>query len=295
MGAVETYAAEQHGVVTLAQLRGELKLPPNEIRSLLERKLLVTVHRGVYRLGGSEPNWLQSAKAALLLAGPGAALSHRTAALAHGLDGFVPGPEIEVTVPANRDPGSPRGVKVYVSREEIPATIVNHLRVTSLARTFVDLPRVISADALEVALDSAHRKMKNLRWLTSYLPQVQPSRPGLPELRRAIEEQSGGFSDSPLEVEVRQDLRRAGIMGATRQLKIYDAAGYLMRVDFAFLLQKFALHVDSRFHLTFAQMNKDAEQRGRLTALGWRQMVVTKALMRDGRWIERLKALLATG
>jgi predicted transcriptional regulator of viral defense system len=77
-------AARQHGVVTRGQL-----LDAGVSGRAMERRLasghLVRLHRGVYAVGHAqlrpEGRWL----AAVLAAGPGAALSHRSAAALHGI------------------------------------------------------------------------------------------------------------------------------------------------------------------------------------------------------------------
>ena len=78
-------ASRQHGVVSLGQLR-KLGLTASGVRGRVEIGRLHTVHRAVYSL--VPVNLLGRngrAIAAVLACGPGAVLSHRSAAALHGL------------------------------------------------------------------------------------------------------------------------------------------------------------------------------------------------------------------
>src|SRR3954468_19684563 len=92
---IAALAARQHGVVSRAQLR-ELGVGEEATRQRLARGRLHRVHRGVYSVGhevlSGEARWLS----AVLTCGPGAVLSHRSAA---ALWGIRPSALIDVTVP----------------------------------------------------------------------------------------------------------------------------------------------------------------------------------------------------
>ena len=93
--------------------------------------------------------------AAVMACGPGAALSHRSAA---ALLGLRPGSgRIEVTVPAVCRQVS--GVRIYRSRMLDPRdfTVVDGIPVTSVARTLLDLSAVVRPNDLELAIDRAER------------------------------------------------------------------------------------------------------------------------------------------
>lgn len=63
-----------------------------------------------------------------------------------------------------------------------------------------------------------------------------------------------------------------------------------MRVDFAWRAHRIALHVDGyRWHHHRERIARDAEQRRRLTVLGWRQLVVTAHSLQDSRWLDDLR------
>ena len=77
--AIARLATLESGIVTRAQLLG-LGLSPNQLDRRIAAGRLRPVYRGVYALGHDALPSRGRLMAALLAAGPGAALSHRTAA-----------------------------------------------------------------------------------------------------------------------------------------------------------------------------------------------------------------------
>lgn len=71
--------------------------------------------RGVVVLQSGPTSWRQRARAALLYAGPGAALTHRSAAYHHGVL-REPGPVVHVVVPHGRTVTAQRGIVVHRTR-----------------------------------------------------------------------------------------------------------------------------------------------------------------------------------
>src|SRR5690349_4599541 len=122
-------AAPQWGCVTAAQLVA-LGYSRREIHRMVERGLLIRVHRGVYVLGALSPAPEQRWAAALLAGGKGAVLSHTTAAAHFGW--LQPREVIEVSVPKRR-----RGdewLKLH-ARRTIEVTRKNGLPTTTAAQT----------------------------------------------------------------------------------------------------------------------------------------------------------------
>jgi Transcriptional regulator, AbiEi antitoxin N-terminal domain len=71
-------AARQHSLVTAGQLRS-MKVSDHQRRHLVATGALRPVRRAVYTLPGVAPSWEQTLRAAVLAAGAGAVVSHRTA------------------------------------------------------------------------------------------------------------------------------------------------------------------------------------------------------------------------
>jgi hypothetical protein len=166
------------GIRTTAALLAEGK-SPKQIETLVRRNELVQVRRGVYaradmvadlraRAGGE--HLLQTA-AALATTGPAVA-SHRSAALIHGLD-ILGKPSREVTL--TRPPGSNRsgqpGARLHWAQLPPEHITVQHgMRVTTVARTVVDVARTVEFRAGVVTADSAlHQKLVTKAELESLL------------------------------------------------------------------------------------------------------------------------------
>ena len=107
-------AGRQHGLVTRAQLLA-LGVSPRGIEGRLRGRRLRAVHRGIYR-AGSVASLRERKMAAVLAAGRGAVVSHRSAAWLHGL---VPQPSgadpVEVIVPGEHRVRRPGICLLYTS------------------------------------------------------------------------------------------------------------------------------------------------------------------------------------
>ena len=136
-GAAAELARWQAGVMSRQQLLG-VGLTPQMITTRVERDRWQTLYRGVYAVFTGPPPreaWLW---AALLRAGPGAVLSHLTAAELHGLSDS-PAEAIFVTVPSTRRIKVP-GIVVCISGrvDEARQPSREPLR-TSVEETVLDL------------------------------------------------------------------------------------------------------------------------------------------------------------
>jgi very-short-patch-repair endonuclease len=149
--AIARIAANQHGVMSVDQLRA-LGLSLDAISYRVRIGRLHRIHRGVYAVGharlSNEGRWM----AAVLACGPGAALSHRSAAalwrmLPHGRG------HAEVTVPGHGGRKRRKGIRLHRSISLHPAqtTLRAGIPVTTPARTLADLRRCATPDELSKA------------------------------------------------------------------------------------------------------------------------------------------------
>jgi hypothetical protein len=150
-------AGRQHGLVTSAQL-ARLGFARATITYRVSEGRLHPKYRGVYAVGhprlSQEGEWL----AAVLAAGPGAALSHLAAASLHAIwrrraDG------IDVITPANRRPR--KGFRRHTCRDLDPRDITRRrgIPVTTIPRMLVDLADVLDwAPLANVIHEAAYRK-----------------------------------------------------------------------------------------------------------------------------------------
>lgn len=133
---IRDLARRQDGVVTVAQCvdRG---LGADAVERRAGSGQWQRLHRGVYLTHAGPSTFRTSARAALLLAGRGATLSHRSAAFVHELIGSAPR-VVEVSVPEVRRVTGGRGVVVR-RRRELEVTVRAGFHLTSRGATVVDL------------------------------------------------------------------------------------------------------------------------------------------------------------
>jgi very-short-patch-repair endonuclease len=180
---VAELAGRQHGVVARWQLV-EIGLGHRAIDHRIADGRLHVIHRGVYAVGHRrltrEGGWM----AAVLAAGSGAVLSHRSAA---ALWGLRRSDRVEVITPRRCRHPRFETHRIVLPPDEI--TVQDGIPVTNPARTLFDLASVVTPQQLEHALNEAE-----IRRLTSPLPldaliARHPRRKGTTALKRALETQ----------------------------------------------------------------------------------------------------------
>jgi hypothetical protein len=284
----------QEGVAGLAQLVA-LGLGDAAVRKRARAGRLHRIYRAVYAL--TPPSLLPLKGrylAAVLACGPGAVLSHRSAADLLGLRRSDRAP-IDVTVPA----GVRRrfdGIDVHQSRTLTAAdiTIVGAIPVTTVARTALDLAAVFRRRAVERALDQA--EMLEVFDLTALTDQLQrnPHHPGAPILKAVLEEHTAGTTVtwSDLEELCLEVTRAAGVQPPELNAFVDPGDGEPpIRPDFVWRAQRVALEADGfGSHKTRYAFEDDRRRDQRLIAAGWRPVRVTERQMRHER--DRIVALL---
>jgi very-short-patch-repair endonuclease len=137
-------------VIARAQLLA-LGLGEDAIQHWIKRERLIPLYRGVYALGHAALDGRARWVAAVLACGPGAALSHRSAASLRGLRASS---IIEVTTPVARRPRP--GIRLHTARlADDEREIVDGIPTTSVARTLLDLATILEPQALEAAFNEA--------------------------------------------------------------------------------------------------------------------------------------------
>jgi hypothetical protein len=140
---------------------------------------LLRLHRGVYAVGHdalkAEAYWL----AAVPACGPGAVLSHASAAAHWNLRQSSAG-TVDVTVPARSGRRRRKGIRIHRSGRLPPGEVTIHegVPVTTVARTLLDLADVLPKQALKRAIDEAeHQRRFDLTSLTAVV-EANPGRRG---------------------------------------------------------------------------------------------------------------------
>lgn len=280
LDGLDRLADRQQGLLSTRQLR-DLGLSDAEVRTLIRRGVLVRVRRGVVRLRGAPPSWLQAVHAPVL-AVTGSVASHQTAARLWGFPGFESSRAIHLLregVLGTRAVG----VRSHTSLLVPPShRAVRHgIPVTSVERTLVDVCGSLGSGRLLKVADELKRQhlldVDRLRSVTRTVP-VSGRRAIRPVLRYLSSYEAG---DAPganaAELDILRALRRAGIEPLPVQNLWVVVAGRRFELDFAWPEVRHALefmgfnphgNLVSRFH-------HDAERRRLLQRDGWTLWPIT--------------------
>jgi hypothetical protein len=274
--SLRSIIAEQAGVVSRQQLL-RAGVPRSMIVSKVKHGLWRQLHPGVYGVFTGEIPWKALLWAAVLYAGPGALLSHATAAEVLGLTDRRC-PVIQVTIPASRRVRPPQGVAIHRSTFDYPRWrpqrgVPPH---TFYAETIIDL--VAAADNLDEVVAWVSRGIaRNLLSDTQLKAAVAARRKfrWREQIGEVIECVAGG-SHFPLEFRYDRDVERAhGLPAATRQAKFVKPDGTRGFRDRCY--DKYGLIVEldgNEFH--------PAEQRGQDRARDNEAAATTGATLRYG-------------
>ncbi len=267
----------QHGVLTRRQLL-ELGLSRSAIEHRLARGRLHRVGAGVYLVGRPESTREGRWMAAVLVCGPGAALSHVSAAALWGIGEERQG-WTDVSVRGRFD-GERADVRVR-SRPSLPAEDIverNDIPVTGLVRTLMDRACALLPPGVRRG-SSAHdwgtRSLERLIGEANKYDLIDPERlraaleerrgqPGVRPLRALLDRDTFRLSDSDLEIFFGRVAKAAGLPVPETKQRIN---GYM--VDFYFPELGLVVETDSlRYHRLALTQARDLRRDQRHTASG---------------------------
>jgi very-short-patch-repair endonuclease len=291
-------AAAQYGLVALWQVEQQLGLNVKTLDKRVAAGRLHRVHQGVYAVGHPLLSRKGHLMAAVLACGPGAVLSHRSAAFLHGIldDGRN---RVDVIAP-NRRGRAPKGIAAHRDGTLTPTdrTVVDGIPCTSLARTLLDIAATQSPSILAFAVNQA--EVEEIFDLTEVIELLKRSRGrrGVARLRLAID-----FHD-PQEQEARRELekkllrlfKRAGFRPEVNSHLLVD--GISMMPDFIWRDARLIVEADSRrVHGTASAFEKDRQRDQRLAAAGWTVIRCTwhQVTHEPERVIQTLRTLIVRG
>jgi very-short-patch-repair endonuclease len=277
---IAALAARQHGVVSRAQLSA-LGLGEDGIDARLGRGRLHRIHRGAYAVGHARISRHGRWMAAVLACGDQAVLSHRSAAALWGIRHYEGRPEI--TAPTRRR----HGAALTARRSSLdPDEITTHegIRVTTVARTLLDLGQVLHPDQVERAIREAdYLRQLDMTELETLLDR-HPRRRGTAAIRKAIQQAAEARNGTRSEMEdrfisllLKANLPRP-ILNATIELgtNTYE-------VDALWPDRKLIVELDGwQAHGTHDAFERDRERDLTLTAHGYRVVRLTWQRMRRG-------------
>jgi hypothetical protein len=269
---VAAIAATQHGAVTRAQAiaAGASKAALRWAISIGE---LVEVAPTVYVVAGAPRTWKQQLMVAVLDAGPGACVSHRAAAVLHGVARLGAPLVVEITSPRTRTHRL-AGVVVHrlldLSDEHV--MLIDGIPVTGPLRTLVDLGAVESRfevrEAVERALSMRLVTIGGLEWAVTH--HSRRGRCGVGVLRWVLDERAIGRSmpDSVVEARTARVFRRYGLPMPEFQFEVRHGGLFVARVDFAYPDIREAFEING-WSPHSSQTESDYDRQHRLKAASW--------------------------
>ena len=263
---IAALATPQRGLLTVGQARAA-GLSSAQICRRVERGSLLRLGGVVLALSGLELTWDRRLLAAVLAGGPGAVVSHRAAACLLGFDGFGEGP-IEITVPRGRHPSVPSGTLVHTSLrlDPVDLLVLAPFRLTSGALTIVHLASTASEHQLTAAIGSALRDgWTSESFLRRRFALMRgPGRHGAALLASVLD---GPVGHSELERQFLRLVARAGLPRPTTQRTFRGER--TIRVDAIWETHGVVAEVmGHRFHCTALDLQRDAQRRNELQAMG---------------------------
>lgn len=277
--AIAQLAAAQHIVMGLEQLRA-LGLSPRAIQDRARAGRLHRIYHAVYSLVPEELLTREGRRmAAVLACGPGAVLSHRTAAAAHGLLATTR-TTIDVTIP-NASHRRHRGIDIHRSATLTVAdtTFVSGIPCTTVARTLHDLAAVERPRRVERALDQAAvLEVLDIRALEDQCARNRTSM-GAARLSAVLARHRPESTPtwSELEEAFLGLTRPAGLPDPeVNTFIVLDDGEPAIRADFHWRDRRLVVETDGwETHKTRAGFERDRRNDLRLSAAGWRVLRTT--------------------
>ncbi|MCU1377781.1 MAG: hypothetical protein JWN29_764 [Acidimicrobiales bacterium] len=265
--ALLVLASRQHGLFEWNQAV-QLGFDDKSVGHRVATGRFIRVFPGVYRVAGAPTTREQRLLAPCLAAGPGSAISHRSAAHEWSLAEFAD--VVEIVTPRAQWPRLP-GVIVHRSTDLRPdhVTVRHGLPITKPLRTLVDLGAVAPwsvPDALERGLTI---RLFGIAAADAVLDDLGcKGRTGVGVFRRVLDNRAlgRGIPDGLLEPRMARLLRKRNIPMPVFQHSVTKD----IRVDFAYPARMIAIEVDGHeAHGTPEAMARDLERQNRLVLLGW--------------------------
>lgn len=264
--AIAALAGRQHGVVARRQLLA-LGVTGRSVERRIEGGRLHRVHPGVYAVGHSvltqHGHWM----AAVLAGGPGAVLSHRSAAALWRIRP-TSSPRIEITVPKQLRP-RPRLLPHCAVLPPDEKTTLHGIPTTTAARTQLDLAAVVPRHQLDRALNEA--EVLRLQGPQELLARYAGKR-GTRTLRTLLSMSRSTPTRSELEADFKAFLDARPKIPRPENNTIIE--GY--EADFVWRDAKLIVELDGyATHGTRRSFERDRARDRRLLAKGWRTARLT--------------------
>jgi very-short-patch-repair endonuclease len=284
--------AQQHGVAATTQLL--LHLTSDQIERFEFQGTLVGILRGVYR----SPSWPVDELtrcAAVCLGRPYVSIAGPTAGRRWRFRRLPADQRIHVIAPPARKPVAAQWVVAYRTaaiRQDDVIQRADGIRITSRARTALDLARFVGPDDLLSIIEQAMHDggLSESEMAAVAVDFVSPKRPWLTTyLRQFARRTRGAPAESHPEVRVMSALSAAGVTGLVRQLPITLPGYGDVRFDLAVPGLRWAIEVDVHpRHEETVGAEADMRRDEAALAIGW----TTSRVSRDD-YEQRFEARIA--
>lgn len=278
-------ASEQHGLATRQQAIDN-GLSDKRVAALCRTGALERVHPGIVRVAGAPRTWQQRVQLALLAAGDRAAVSHATAAVLFGLEGFARS-RIEVSVPRG---SCPRDVPATVHRPmRLEVVHVGGFPSTPIERTLLDVSARLGFEKLLRTTDEAlRRRLTTVGKLRTFVAHDRRGDAGARVLRNVMAEigPDDARRDSGLEDAFVAVLRDSPVPRLVSQFAVHAGRRKIGTVDFALPEACIAVELSHDTYHTGLRKDRDAELANRLALAGWLLLTFTDRQVRGRpKWI----------
>jgi very-short-patch-repair endonuclease len=265
-------ARRQHGVVARRQLRA-LGISDRGVAHRVAAGRLHRIHTGAYAVGhtvlGARGRWI----AAVLACGPTAVLSHASAGALWDLRRSETG-IVDVTVPGTGGRQRREGIRIHRARSlEGQTDTKDGIRVTTPARTILDLAATLDRRAIERLLDRAEDLRLGGAVSFDALARAHAGHRGAHRLLAALDDHAPGttLTRSDLE-ELFLALCRAAGLPRPRVNRHVEGP----EADFVFADQRLLVETDSwRHHKSREAFEQDRRRDALHAAAGWRTLRFT--------------------
>ncbi len=285
-------ATRQHGVASRRQLRS-LGFGEEAIKAALAEGRLAPVHEEVFAVGHTRVSQRGHWWAAVLAYGPGALLSHHSAATLWELRRSRRRP-VHVTAACGRQ-GVRRREGIWIHRCKLrheEATRHEGIPVTTVARTLFDLAEVAPFEELKKTAEAADRRnLLRLGELESVCELGRGRRALRPMRRLLVELRAPTEGRSPLEIRFAEFLDLRGLPAPTQNVLVLGH-----EVDALWPAAKLVVELDSwEHHSGRTAFERDRARDPELMLAGYRTIRIThRRLDSEAPKIARqIRALLA--
>lgn len=237
------------------------------------RSRFTAVHKDIYVASDVEMTAVLRAKALWLRSRGRGVLAGYSASALHGAN-WIDARRPAAVIDTNRRPV--KGVHVREERiEDDEICVIGDMRVTTPARTALDLATHYPLDQAVAAIDSLARATHLKKADVDLLVERYRGRRGIRQARSALDLVDAG-AESPRETWLRLVLIGAGFPRPQTQIPIFDEYGQLVaKADMGWEEIKVAVDYEGEHHRTPKRFAYDIRRYDTITGLGWIDIRVT--------------------